>query len=116
MIAFVLTLLKWALVGFIAYRTVRRLWSARSRARAEGRAMPAPLTAALRRLAWSVATALLSGGGMILNISIRGPNPRWLDNALITVFLLSCVWMTVAIAQVGIRSYKEELGVLEERN
>ena len=115
MIAFALTLLKGALVGFIAYRVVRRLLTIRSRARAEGRAMPAPITAALQRLAWSVAAAFLTGGGMLLNVSIRGPNPRWLDNSLITVFLMSCAWMAVAIAQVGIRSYRQELGVLDER-
>jgi hypothetical protein len=114
MIAFVLTVLKWALVGFISYQTVRRLWRARSRAHAEGRAMPAPLTAALRRLAGAVVATLLSAGGMLLNIGIPGLNHRRLDNSLIAVFLLSCIWMTVAIAQVGIRAYKAELGVLED--
>jgi len=108
MIAFVLTVLKWALVAFISYRTVRRLWSAHARARAEGRAMPAPLIAALRRLVWSVSAVLLSGGAVILTTGIRG--------SLVTIFLLSCAWMAVAIAQVGIRAYKDELGELEERH
>ena len=106
---------KWAVVVLMAYLTLGRVWRAWSRARADGRPLHPALKTALLRLVWSVVVALLSAGGMLLNIEIRGPNPKWLDNSLIAIFLLSCVCMAIAIAQVGNRAREEELSELAKR-